>query len=185
MNLARNHPAFLCQTDAAKLMLDGQAYFANDKYLVQVRGQTKVLCGEYNQCLANDSKKRGDILKRLLPFAKKIRVEANFYCDYGVNIQASAGVYLNHNVTILDGALVQFGENVLVGPNTVIASTSHAKDHIKRRAGECVSRPIIIENDVWIGANVTVLGGVTIGEGAIVGAGVVVRNDLAPFTVLK
>ena len=40
--------------------------------------------------------------------------------------------------------------------------------------------PIVIEDDVWIGASATVLGGVTIGEGAIIGAGAVVTRDVPP-----
>ena len=42
---------------------------------------------------------------------------------------------------------------------------------------------IIIEDDVWIAANVTVCDGVKIGKGAVIGAGAVVVNDIPPFTV--
>lgn len=44
--------------------------------------------------------------------------------------------------------------------------------------------PIIIENDVWIGANVTILGGVTIGNGSVVAAGSVVNKSVPPFSVV-
>ena len=184
MNLARSHADFLTQSFAAQQMVSHQPYFANDKYLVQVRSQTKSLCFEYNHCEPSNTKLKGDTLKRLLPHAKGIRIEANFFCDYGVNIKAQSGVFLNHNVTILDGAEICLGENVLIGPNTVLAATKHAKDVDKRRAGECLSRPITIEQDAWLGANVTVLGGVTIGQGAIIGAGVVVKANVEPFSVI-
>lgn len=43
--------------------------------------------------------------------------------------------------------------------------------------------PIIIEDDVWIGANAIILSGVTIGEGAIIGAGSVVTKNVEPYTI--
>lgn len=46
------------------------------------------------------------------------------------------------------------------------------------------ARPIVVENDVWIAANVVILPGVTIGEGAVVGAGSVVTKDVVPFTAV-
>jgi len=46
------------------------------------------------------------------------------------------------------------------------------------------SKPIVIENNVWVGFDSVILSGVTIGEGAIVGARSVVRNDVEPWTVV-
>ena len=46
------------------------------------------------------------------------------------------------------------------------------------------NKPIVIEDDVWIGARVTVLGGVTIGRGAIVAAGAVVTKNVAPYSIV-
>lgn len=58
-------------------------------------------------------------------------------------------------------------------------------DFIKNKNWHAVkSRPITIEDKVWIGMNCTILNGVTIGEGAIIGACSVVRNDVEPWTVV-
>jgi acetyltransferase-like isoleucine patch superfamily enzyme len=156
-------------------MLAGEWYFASDKVLVAKRKAAKSLCAEYNQLIPDNIAARKQLLKRLLPNVKGAWIEANFYCDYGANIYAPSGLFLNHNVTVLDGADICFGRNVLVGPNTVIAATSHHMDPQERARGLCRSKPIHIGNDVWIGANVTILGGVCIADGEIIPAGSVLR----------
>ena len=101
-------------------------------------------------------------------------------------IYAGTGLYLNHNVTILDGAKINFGDRVLVGPNTVITATTHPKNREQRATGEELAAPINIGNDVWIGASAIILPGVTIGDEAIIAAGAVVNKDvLAKTTFIK
>ena len=53
-----------------------------------------------------------------------------------------------------------------------------------KATGELISKPIVIEDNVWIGANVTILKGVTIGKGAIVAAGAVVRENVPSFSIV-
>jgi acetyltransferase-like isoleucine patch superfamily enzyme len=71
---------------------------------------------------------------------------------------------------------------VLIGHNVVIATLNHSFDPEHR--GDLEPRPVKIGNKVWIGANATILPGVTIGEGAIVAAGAVVTKDVAQLTVV-
>lgn len=181
---SRTHPNLL-QSEQGKAMLSAKSYNAGDKTLAMVRAHTKQLCYAYNHCPPADNKLRRRLLKDLLPFAKGLWVEPNFFCDYGVNIITSKQVFINHNVTILDGAKVELGAHVLIGPNCVLATTSHCKDAQERKLGICISRPIILEKHVWLGANVTVLGGVTIGEGAIIGAGVTIKKDVDAYTIIN
>ena len=54
-------------------------------------------------------------------------------------------------------------------------------DSVSKKNGD--DMPIIIEDDVWIGANAIILSGVTIGEGAIIGAGSVVTKNVEPYTI--
>nr|GFB87860.1 maltose O-acetyltransferase [Tanacetum cinerariifolium] len=60
-------------------------------------------------------------------------------------------------------------DNVLVGPKVNLITTNHPTDPAERRS--TISLPIVLKQGAWIGANVTVMPGVTIGENAIVGAG--------------
>lgn len=105
-------------------------------------------------------------------------ITAPFYCDYGFNISIGENFYTNHNVTILDGANVTFGNNVFIAPNCVFSTAGHAIDSEQRGRGLEIAQPITVGDDVWFGANVTVLPGVTIGSNTVIGAGSVVTKDI-------
>ncbi|MBT0587537.1 sugar O-acetyltransferase [Alteromonas oceanisediminis] len=145
----------------------------------QQRHRAKQLCFALNQLSPDSKAERKQTLAKLLPFAKTAIIETPFTCDFGNNIVAGDKLYLNHNVVILDGARVTFGDRVMVGPNSVITATTHPKDAQKRASGIQLVAPVMVGNDVWLGANVIVLPGVTIGDGAIIGAGVTVTRDIA------
>lgn len=67
------------------------------------------------------------------------------------------------------------------GHNVVLATLDH-NICVSKRA-ELFAAPIIIEGDVWIGANVTITSGVTIGKGSIVAAGAVVTKDIPEYSI--
>ena len=105
-------------------------------------------------------------------------ITAPFYCDYGINTSVGRNFYTNHNVTILDCTKVTFGDNVFIAPNCVFSTAGHAIDSEQRGRGLEIALPITVGDNVWIGANVTVLPGVTIGSNTIIGAGSVVNKDI-------
>lgn len=83
------------------------------------------------------------------------------------------------------GGLV-IGDDVLIAAHTVIIPANHnfsRRDIPINTQGES-RKGVTIGNDVWLGARVTVLDGVTIGQGAIVAAGAVVTQDVAPYTIV-
>lgn len=84
----------------------------------------------------------------------------------------------NYGCVILDEAKVEFGDNVFVAPNCGFYTAGHPLDAATRNRGLEYARPITVGNDVWIGANVTVLPGVSIGDGCVIGAGSVVTKDI-------
>ncbi len=93
---------------------------------------------------------------------------------------------INPYTVIYCHSKIVIGDNVMIAPNCVIASGNHDyKQTTKpmRHAGNLTKGPIIIKNDVWIGANVTVLDGVTIGTGAVVGANSVVTHDVPDYAI--
>lgn len=158
----------------------GYLYDANyDKEIVEERTRCADLCYEFNLCRPSDTAKQQELLNRMLGSIKGNPViTAPFYCDYGFNITIGENFYTNHNVTILDGAKVTFGDNVFIAPNCVFSTAGHAIDSEQRAKGLEIARPIIVGNNVWIGANVSVLPGVTIGSSSIIGAGSVVNKDI-------
>jgi len=105
-------------------------------------------------------------------------VEAPFHADYGTNVRLGEGVFINFNCTIIDTCLVSIGARTLLAPNVSLYSGTHPLDPDLRNGtnGPESGKPITIEEDVWIGGNVTVCPGVTIGRGSTVGAGSVVTK---------
>jgi acetyltransferase-like isoleucine patch superfamily enzyme len=77
---------------------------------------------------------------------------------------------------------VRIGSRVLIASHVVIASRAHPVT--VPRYGVVEDAPIVIEDDVWIGAGAIVLPGVTVGYGAIIGAGAVVTRSVEPRTVV-
>ena len=101
-------------------------------------------------------------------------IEPVFYCDYGYNIEIGENFYSNHNLVILDGAKVTFGDNVFIAPGCGFYTAGHPLDAERRNKGLEFAKPINVGNNVWIGGNVVVLPGVTIGDNCVIGAGSIV-----------
>lgn len=105
-----------------------------------------------------------------------------FYTDCGKNIHFGKNVFLNSGCRFQDQGGIFIGDNCLIGHNCVIATLNHSIDPEKRQ--NLLPAAVRIGNDVWIGANATILPGVRIGDGAIVAAGAVVTRDVAERTVV-
>ncbi|MFI3314852.1 MAG: sugar O-acetyltransferase, partial [Rikenellaceae bacterium] len=84
----------------------------------------------------------------------------------------------NHNLVILDGAKVTFGDNVFIAPNCGFYTATHPTNSEERNKGLEFAKPITIGNNVWIGAGVSVLPGIEIGDNCVVGAGSVVVKSI-------
>lgn len=104
------------------------------------------------------------------------------YSDFGKNITVGKGVFINSGCCFQDQGGVTLGDNVLVGHQVVFATLNHDLQP-ERRAG-MVPAPIVVKDNVWIGAHATILAGVTIGENAVVAAGAVVTKDVPANSVV-
>ena len=96
----------------------------------------------------------------------------------GENLQLNPGVCIYGNVVI--------GNNVMIAPNVIIAGGNHgvALNGTPMCFQIDSSIGIKIGNDVWIGANATILDGVTIGEGSVIAAGAVVNHSVEPYSIV-
>lgn len=110
-------------------------------------------------------------------------VNLPFICEYGRNIRVGKGFYANFGCTILDGAPVTIGDNVLFGPNVSLYTAGHPIDARTRGSMIEYCKPITIGNNVWLGGGVTVCPGVTIGDNCVIGAGAVVTRNIESGTV--
>lgn len=158
----------------------GMLYNANfDEELIQERNVCKTLCQEYNRTDYSDFDTRKKIIQDLLKTSQtEFLIEQPFWCDYGYNIEIGVNFYSNHNLVILDGAKVRFGDNVFIAPNCGFYTAGHPIDIPQRNEGLEYAKPITVGNNVWIGAHVVVLPGVTIGDNTTIGAGSVVTKDI-------
>lgn len=73
-----------------------------------------------------------------------------------------------------------------IAPNVVIVGSNHVfSDPTKTiKSQGTSSKGIVVDDDVWIGANVTILDGVHVGKGSVVAAGAVVNKDVPPMTIV-
>lgn len=121
--------------------------------------------------------------------------KSNIYCDeIGENCNIAAmveiqkGARIGRNCRV--GAFtfiprgVNIGDDCFIGPGTVFTNDLYPNAAEANR-GEFTLRQTYVHNDVAIGANATILCGLTIGEGALIGAGSVVTRDVPPFGVVS
>lgn len=166
-------------------MLAGELYDANyNEELQKEREKAKDLCYEYNQIKPSKQEEKRKIIKQLLGNTKQdFLIEQPFMCDYGYNIEIGENFYANHNLIILDGNKVTFGDNVFIAPNCGFYTAGHPLDVEKRNKGLEYAKPIEVGDNVWIGGNVVVLPGVKIGDNCVIGAGSVVTKDVPDNSV--
>ncbi|MEN2767604.1 sugar O-acetyltransferase [Ornithinibacillus xuwenensis] len=105
-----------------------------------------------------------------------------FYTDCGKNISVGKNVFINSGCRFQDQGGITIGNGVFIGHNVVLATLNHDINPKKRSTMH--PAPIRIGDNVWIGANATVLPGVTLGEGAIIAAGAVVNKNVPPNVIV-
>lgn len=128
------------------------------------------------------------------------------YCGKNVYMRPMSSDFKGlHNMSIGDGTIIPkgttfyctmapltIGKKVIFGPNPTIITGDHRIDIIGKYIADVTDSeknldhdaPVVIEDDVWCGANVTILKGVTIGRGSVVAAGAVVNKSMPPYSII-
>ena len=116
-------------------------------------------------------------------------------CGKNVNIQPHATIARRVEIgdfsgvgrnSLLQGG-VKLGKHVMMGPEVLIYTQNHdfsRTDIPMDQQGWSEEKPVVIEDDVWIGSRVTILPGVTIGKGSVIGASAVVTKSVPPYSVV-
>lgn len=141
------------------------------------------LCMELNTRYTT-VEERVELMRRITgrPVPDSFRIFPPFTTDCGKNLGLGERVFVNSGCRFQDQGGITIGDDVFIGHNVVIATLDHALDPAERAT--TVPAPVRIGDRVWIGANATVLPGVTVGDGAVVAAGAVVTRDVPPRTVV-
>lgn len=174
-------------------MLKGLLYDPSDAELSSLLLKARKLARKYNT-LDEDNPERAEVLKEMLPNTPELPfLQAPVFFDYGCNTYFGKNCVTNFNFTCLDVCPVHIGDNVLIGPNTTLATPMHPlvpeERNVRQREDGSFynleyAKPITIEKNCWLASNVTVCGGVTIGEGSVIGAGSVVTRDIPPHSLV-
>lgn len=146
-----------------------------------------------------------NIISSKLPDRKSIRplkafrnfIVRNFITSMGTNVnigkraEIGYGLSIGSNSGIGRDSIIQgdvtIGDGVMMGPECIIYTKNHEFSDVTVpmfRQGTSEVRPVIISDDVWIGARVTILPGVNIGTGSIIGAGSVVTKDVPEYAIV-
>ncbi len=143
------------------------------------------------------------LISRLIPETRFYSLKAYLLTWCGYSISRSARIvssvkfvgafefsvgndtFIGHEVLVAGGqCLIFIGKCCDLAPRVCLIAGTHEIDMIgDHTAGKGNSQAIIIEDGVWIGANVTVLGGVRIGKKSVIAAGSTVIHDIPPFTI--
>lgn len=127
---------------------------------------------------------RGFCARAGLPHCgKNVNIERGAQFSWDLSIGDNSGVGVNALVS----SGVTIGNDVMMGPDCMIFTFNHGMERgdipmWKQRSGE--PAPVVIGNDVWIGARVIILPGVHVGDGAVIGAGSVVTKDVPAYGIV-
>lgn len=156
----------------------GFSFDAENVELLRSRVKMQTMLHEFNHSLPVEIEKRERIIRELFgAFGKESHIEPPFFCDCGRKIFVGDYTFMNSGITILDNAEVRIGSHCWLAPSVQIYASTHPTDYLERRE-RCLSFPVEIGDDVWLGGAVVVCPGVKIGPRSVIGAGSVVVKDI-------
>ena len=159
--------------------LAGLEFIKGDPELRRMRERAESLCFRLNHTPPEEGEKRRELLRALIPEqGEECTVKPPFLCDYGSFIHMGDRVFINYGCKLVDGGMIDIGNDVLIAPGCTIVTANHAVDPERRRKGYMRLKPVTIEDNVWLGADVTICPGVRIGKNSVIGAGSVVVRDI-------
>ena len=174
----------------------GEIYDCHDPIFLARKARATDWMQRYNSLpYAERSKRYGMIREVLGSVGMNVSIADGTILGFGDNIHIGNNVSINYRCILNDCNTIVIGNDVLIAPGVQINTASHPTllserltPHWSPASGEdrwrTVAKPIIIGDGCWIGANATIIGGVTIGEGAVVAAGAVVVTDVEPYTLV-
>ena len=155
----------------------------DDEENMALQARTKGLVRRFNTLPPEDMAGREALLHDIFgEVGENVWIVPPLTVAVGKYVTVGEGTYANMNLTLIDDWKITIGRHVLFGPNVTLCTTGHPI-HPDHRMDGMYSFPITIGDNVWLGANVIVMPGVTIGENAVIGAGSVVTKDIPPNVI--
>ena len=171
--------------DKIKALLNsGDLYAGVDEEFITYQHELVERINQFNRTSDTPEglERREEILRDALgTYGEGLYIIPPVYANWGLkNVHVGKNVIFNFNVCLVDDADIFIGDDCLIGPGCHLITAQHPISPSLRKGEEKLqyNRPIHIGNNVWLGAGVIVLPGVSIGENSIVAAGSVVTHDL-------
>jgi len=172
------------QKDIFERLLTGETILPNDSQIGRLREEAfavKALLTQMNNAV--NPEEITQILSRILDKElQDVAVFTPIYINCGKHITIGKNVFINFDCTFLALGGITIEDDVLIGPKVSLITENHPLNPEDRKG--LFGKPIVIKKNAWIGANATILPGVTIGENAVVAAGAVVSKDVPDNTIV-
>lgn len=174
-------------------LLAGELFMPGHDDLRAIKLRCHKLCTRYNLLFEDEVEARNRLVQAIFAqFGEGSFIQGPMQIHYGTHTYIGKRFFGNFNLVIQDDAEVHIGDRVNFGPNVTIVTPLHpllpdernaleAEDGSMRRL--CWAKPVKVEDDCWLAANVVVQPGVTIGRGSVIGAGSVVTKDIPPMSL--
>lgn len=174
----------------------GEIYDCHSPVFLDRKARATDWMQRYNSLPYADRSKRYGMIREIFgSVGTNVSVGDGTIIGFGDNIHVGNNVSINYRCILNDCNSIIIGNDVLIAPGVQMNTASHPTLLSERltidwrpASGEyrwrTFAKPIIIGDGCWIGANATIIGGVTIGDGAVVAAGAVVTKDVEPYTMV-
>lgn len=172
------------QKDIFERLLANETILPTDPQISRLKEAAFVVKELLNQMNnSSNPEEISEILSRILnKEIQDVTVFTPIYINYGKHINIGKNVFINFNCTFLALGGITIEDDVLIGPKVSLITENHPLNPQERNG--LIGKPIHIKKNAWIGANATILPGVTIGKSAVVAAGAVVSKDVPDHTVV-
>ena len=161
-----------------------ELYNANGPELHRLHDNARQICEELNEhYAANSAGAQQNVSKLLGGLGEDTHVRAPLHGDYGTNTFVGSRVFINFNLTASDVARIEIGDDCQIGLKVQLLAPTHALDPPLRLQKLVAGKPLVLEDNVWLGGGVIVCPGVRIGRNSVIGAGSLVTRDIPPNSV--
>lgn len=161
-------------------MKEGRLYDPNDGVIMREQTARAHYLKEYNALGQGDEARMRELMEQMFAeVGENCYIQPPFYANWaGEHVHLGSNVYANFNLTLVDDGHIYIGDKTMIAPNVTITTATHPVLPALRERGIQYNVDVHIGKNVWIGAGVIILPGVTIGDNAVIGAGAVVTRDI-------
>ena len=168
------------EEEERRRMMEGKLHLPTGEELLADQAVCLERLYEYNHTRPSQNEEREALLKEMFAeIGEGVYLEPPFHANWaGHHVHMGKNVYANFNLTLVDDGEIYIGDYTMIGPNVTIATAGHPVLPELRQEAYQFNIPVHIGKNVWIGAGVIILPGVTVGDNTVIGAGSVVTKDI-------